>query len=68
MAFVIQAVMAVVGGVAGYAIGEAMIFAVDGSKLDLRLPVALIGVLIGYFIGRLFSPKKKRRNAEAEGE
>jgi hypothetical protein len=68
MAFIIQAVTSVIGGIAGYGLGGAMVFAIDGSKLDLRLPTALIGVLVGYFIGRLLSPRKKRRSAEAESE
>ncbi len=65
MGFVYPLVGAVLGAVAGQWLGHVLIFNIDGTSIDVRYIVPLLGAVVGYFIGTLFVPKKKKKSDDA---
>jgi len=53
MSILISFLGALIGGAAGFVLGEMTQFWVDGTTFDMRMVSALLGTLIGYFAGHL---------------
>ena len=65
MGFVYPLVGAVLGALAGQWLGKTLIFNIDGTSVDVRYIVPLLGAVIGYFIGTRFVPSKKKKPDDA---
>ncbi len=55
MSFLFPLIGAVAGAAGGFTLGEMVRAGYGGAVFDMRLPILLVGAVIGYFIGRLIA-------------
>ncbi len=57
MHFLVPFLVALVGIVLGYSLGDMVKAGYGGMAIDMRYPLMAVGALIGYFIGRMIVGK-----------
>ncbi len=57
MSFIFPLIGAVVGAAGGFTLGEMVRAGYGGAVFDMRLPILLVGAVLGYFVGRLIAGK-----------
>ena len=62
MSFLIPLIGAVIGAVAGFSLGGIVHAGYGGIAVDMRYPLLAVGILLGYFIGRMVARKPTGHN------
>ncbi len=64
MAFLAQLIGAVLGGVAGFAVGGMVVAGAGDMTLDMRFILGGAGAVIGFVIGRVIGAAAEKKNTK----
>lgn len=65
MGFLAQLLGAVLGAIAGFALGQMVVFGVAGETLNLGAIMGGVGALVGFMIGRFFTNRYESEASES---